>query len=224
MPTETFYVEKVIEARLDTKGTGRTAKRFWSYCTIWVGFGEDKATWEPAENFDGNKYAITQFWKNADLGPRIQTQLSKFNIGEVITLKPTKPRSKPGPGRSSDGVILGTQVFALWPEDQHYYPAVIQRRSGTNYVVRFDEDGSEITLPLKHMRACSDLRRGDTIILKADEIEVSEVRDDGSIVVEKTADYTSIKISAYEIEHEWSRRQLCPSRIICALKNSRREG
>ncbi|KAJ7769840.1 hypothetical protein B0H16DRAFT_1776711 [Mycena metata] len=220
MPAETVYVEKVIEARLDTKGTGRTAKRFWGLTVsrVIVRF------WEPAENFDGNKYAITQFWKNADLGPRIQTQLSKFNIGEVIKLKPTKPRSKPGPGRSSEGVILGTQVFALWPEDQHYYPAVIQRRSGTNYVVRFDEDGSEITLPLKHMRACSDLRRGDAIILKADEIEVSEVRDDGSIVVEKTADYTSIKISAYEIEHEWSRRQLRPSRIICALKNSRREG
>ncbi|KAJ7152823.1 hypothetical protein C8R46DRAFT_1302036 [Mycena filopes] len=217
MSEDSFYVEKIIEARLDAKGTGRNGKRFW-----WAGYAPDKATWEPAENFEGSKYAITNFWKNADVtGGRNHEQLSKFDDNEVIKLKPPskKPASKPGPGRSSAGFTLGTRVFALWAEDQHYYSAVVQRRAGFNYVVRFDEDNLEITLPLKDMRACADLRTGDTIILKnTEDVGVSEIQDSGSIIVKTRADCSSIKISRYDIEQEWGKRQLRPSQVVCASK------
>jgi hypothetical protein len=113
-------------------------------------------------------------------------------------------------------LITGTRVFALWPETQHYYSAVIQRRSvAGGYVVRFDDDESE-TVRLKDMRPCQKLRVGDTVILKMDSVVVADFSDDGAIVVNKNVDHSSIMISAYEVDQEWDDRVLSHSDIVCA--------
>ncbi|KAJ6469459.1 hypothetical protein C8R45DRAFT_1078764 [Mycena sanguinolenta] len=186
----------------------------------WEGYKE--TTWEPIESFGGSRYAVTQFWANADCGPRNPDQMSKFSAGEVIHLKKkqsTVRKTKPGPGRSSVGLITGTRVFALWPETQHYYSAVVQKRAGAgSYVVRFDEDESEFTVALKHMRPCEDLREGDIVILKTDSATVSKLGNDGSLVVKKKVDYSTITLSAYDVEEQWDDRVLSHSDIVCSFE------
>ncbi|KAF7335545.1 hypothetical protein MVEN_02208400 [Mycena venus] len=199
---ELFFVKRIIQAKIHTEGSRRKTKKVWHYLTEWEGY--DDKTWEPEEVFDGTKYAVKLFWKNADCGPRNYQQMSKFTPGEIIYLKQasskgTACKTKPGPGRSSVGLIVGTRVFALWPETNHYYSAVVQRRSGAgSYVVLFDEDETEHTVPLKHLRACEQLRKGDRIVVKTDNFEVSDSRFDGSFTVEKILDYSNITISAYD--------------------------
>ncbi|KAJ7036685.1 hypothetical protein C8F04DRAFT_463373 [Mycena alexandri] len=211
MPEELFYVEKIVEARVDVvKGGGRRAKKFWSYLTVWDGYDRKDWTWEPKEAFLGTPYAIQAFWRDADYGNRNPEQLSRFKVNETIKLKTSvtgKPKSKPGPGRSSEGIILGSRVFALWAEDQHYYSGIVQRRTGLDYVVRFDGDDTEVIVPLNHMRLCSKLRCKDSVILKTDNVGVVGIQEDGTITVQKEVDYSSVKISAYNVEYEWRDRQ-----------------
>ncbi|KAJ7770081.1 hypothetical protein B0H16DRAFT_1881849 [Mycena metata] len=218
MSEELFYVERIVEARVDVKGEGRKSKKFWSYLTVWDGYGPTDWTWEPKEAFQGNQYAIQTFWRDADYGNRNPEQLSRFKPNEKVKLKTSvtgKPKSKPGPGRSSAGMVMGSRVFALHAEDHHYYSGVVQRRSGLNYVVRFDEDDTEVTVPLKHLRLCAKLRCKDTVILKADNVEVVGIEEDGRITVQKVADYSSVKISAYNVEHEWRDREPSDEEIHC---------
>ncbi|KAJ6577710.1 hypothetical protein B0H19DRAFT_1121146 [Mycena capillaripes] len=221
---ELFFVRKITQAKVATNGTRRNVKKFWLYLTVWDGY--DDLTWEPVESFQGSKYAVRFFWEHADCGNRNHEQISRFKVDEIIQLKPsakgTVSRRKPGPGRSSVGLILGTRVFALWTEDKHYYSGIVQKRSGKNpnaYVVRFDDDESEVTVSLKHMRLCSQLRRGDTTILKTDSVVVSDLRSDGGFMVKKLVDHTAVKISAHDIEEEWEDRQLTHADILCELDN-----
>ncbi|KAK7032674.1 hypothetical protein R3P38DRAFT_2918349 [Favolaschia claudopus] len=213
---ELFFVKQITKAKFHIEGTGRKIVKSW-----WEGYEPAEETWEPIESFKGSQYAVHQFWLHADCGPRTHEQLRKFRAGEIIELKPVGPppggtKKKPGPGRSSVGLITGTRVFALWPENQHYYSGVVQKRSGaTNYIVRFDEDGTEISVPLKHMRRCDKIRSGDKVILKTDAVEVGEVREDGSMSITKEIDYSSITLSAYDVEHEWGDRLLLPCQVKC---------
>lgn len=57
-----------------------------------------------------------------------------------------------------------TRVFALWKQDQHYYPGFVQCLSASGqYEVHFDDDGKE-TLDVDHLRQC-ELREGDEVVL-----------------------------------------------------------
>ncbi|KAF8175724.1 hypothetical protein K438DRAFT_2022846 [Mycena galopus ATCC 62051] len=217
---EVFYVDKITEAEVRTEGTRRNTKKVWYYHTVWEGYSESDTTWEPLESFKGSKYAVRHFWANADCGPRNHEQMSKFSPGEVVHLKQpsSKGWKKPGPGRSSVGLITGTQVFALWPETKLYYYAIVQKRSGArSYVVRFDEDESELVVPLKNMRACDHLREGDRVVCKTDKAEISEIREDGTIRAGKKVDYSTISISAYDVDADWNDRMLSHSDIVCAI-------
>ncbi|KAJ7815637.1 hypothetical protein B0H14DRAFT_3476010 [Mycena olivaceomarginata] len=194
---EIFYVNKILKAKVHSEGIGRKSKKVWLYLTTWEGYEDE--TWEPIQIFTEPQYAVKLFWKNADCGGRNHEKISQFCLGEVIHLKTPSsktPKRKPGPGRSSASLITGTRVFALWPETQHYYSAVVQRRSGAGgYVVCFDDDESEYT---------------------TDSVVVADFQDDGAIVVNKNVDYSSIMISAYEIDQEWDDRVLSHSDIVCA--------
>jgi hypothetical protein len=53
------------------------------------------------------------------------------------------------------------------------------------------------------------------VILKTDSVVVADFRDDGAIVVNKNVDYSSIMISAYEVDQEWDDRVLSHSDIVC---------
>ncbi|KAJ7671311.1 hypothetical protein DFH06DRAFT_1365982 [Mycena polygramma] len=188
------------------------------FLTEWDGYEE--RTWEPIESFMGKKYAVRLFWSNADCGHRNHEQLSRFKTGEVIKLKNTSfkesPRKKkPGPGRSSVGLITGTRVFALCPEDKLYHSGVVQRFTKNNsYVVRFEDDNTEAKVSLKHMRPCEQLREGDSVILKTDNVVVGKVRSDGSFIVNKRVDYTTVKLSSYDVEKEWADRKLAHEEIV----------
>ncbi|KAJ7776628.1 hypothetical protein DFH07DRAFT_980903 [Mycena maculata] len=217
--TEDFYVKKVLKARLDSGR--RRQDKYWSYFTSWENYESSENSWERTENFRGSKYALKLFWKNVDIGGRDHKNLSLFKVGEVIELResstPSKdvPKRKPGPGRSSAG-LLGTKVFALWAEDQHYYAAEVQQRQGKKYLVKFYEDHSELTVSLKEMRPCSGLRPSDTVIQMADEIRVFAVGEDGTLTLKKRADVTAVKLSAWAVENEWQDRMLSHKDIICA--------
>ncbi|KAJ6483730.1 hypothetical protein C8R47DRAFT_1217424 [Mycena vitilis] len=215
---ELFFVKRIIEARLFTEGARRPNKVIWEYLAEWDGY--DHCTWEPIESFKGSKHAVGLFWANADCGGRNPDQLFKFKTGEVIKLK--QPMSKANPRKRKRRVsvteIVGTRVFALWAEDKHYYSAVVQRRVGYrshNYIVRFDDIDTEVKLPLKHMRACSQLRKGDTVILQTDSVVVADLRADSAFMVKKAVDYSAVKISPYYIEKEWAERQLAHEDIVC---------
>jgi hypothetical protein len=54
------------------------------------------------------------------------------------------------------------------------------------------------------------------VILKTDSVVVADFRDDGAIVVNKNVDYSSIMISAYEVDQEWDDRVLSRPDIVCA--------
>ncbi|KAJ7671324.1 hypothetical protein DFH06DRAFT_923084, partial [Mycena polygramma] len=111
-----------------------------------------------------------------------------------------------------------TRVFALWAEDKHYYSAVVQRRVGYrshSYIVRFDDIDTEVKLPLKHMRPCSLLRKGDTVILQTDSVVVADLRSNSAFLVKKAVDYSAVKISPYYIEKEWAERQLAHEDVVC---------
>ncbi|KAJ7235637.1 hypothetical protein B0H12DRAFT_1141397 [Mycena haematopus] len=216
---ELFFVKQITQAKVYNEKTRRRNKKIWHYRTVWEGY--DDITWEPIESFNGTKYAVRLFWANADCGPRNPNQISKFSSGEIIHLKQSSSKvrktKKPGPGRSSVGLITGTRVFALWPETQQYYSGVVQKRSGAgSYVIRFDEDESEFTVPLTHMRPCTELRKGDTVVLKTDNAVVSELRDDGTVMVKKSVNCSNIAISAYDVDEQWDDRMLAHSDIVCA--------
>ncbi|KAJ7744356.1 hypothetical protein B0H16DRAFT_1463228 [Mycena metata] len=137
--------------------------------------------WEPEESFL-TTCALRVFWNTANCH-RDHNQISKFKKGEVIGLKKAhttaKPRRKPGPGRSSVSLI-GARFFALWVPDGYYYSAYVQEGVGDKYVVRFEDDNVEATLPLKHLRDCTKLEPGDTITLLRDNAVVADLADDGS--------------------------------------------
>jgi hypothetical protein len=183
---------------------------------------------------------VKLFWANADCGHRNPEQLSRFKPGEIIQLKHSvkgtrmlhhdilsfsyphglyaAAKRKPGPGRSSVGFVLGTRVFALWREDQHYYSAIVQKRLGKDtYLVQFDDDESEVKVSLSQMRLCEKLQPRDSVILKTDSVLVSDFRKDGSFTVKKLVDFSAVKISAYDIHEEWGDRKLLDSEIVCAL-------
>ncbi|KAJ6461282.1 hypothetical protein C8R47DRAFT_1241164 [Mycena vitilis] len=160
-------------------------------------------------------------WANADCGGRHTAQLFKFKTGEVIKLKQPmlKVNSRKRKHRACVTEIVGTRVFALWAEDKHYYSAVVQRRveyRSHNYIVRFDDIDTEVKLPL---RACSQLRKGDTVILQTDSVVVADLSADSALMVKKAADYSAVKISPYHIEKEWAERQLAHGDIFmrCVL-------
>ncbi|KAJ7472038.1 hypothetical protein FB451DRAFT_1251729 [Mycena latifolia] len=118
---ERFYVSKIVGAKVVDKGSRQKHKKCWTYLTEWDGYPDP--TWEPEENFMGLKCAIKTFWRRASPKDRNPKDLSKFRTGEVIYLPQVVARKqKPGPGRSSAGLIKGTKVFALWPDTQIILP------------------------------------------------------------------------------------------------------
>ncbi|KAJ7676245.1 hypothetical protein B0H17DRAFT_1207378 [Mycena rosella] len=165
MPSEEFYVSRILEAKMVNVGSRTKLTRCWAYLTEWADYQE--LTWEPEENVMGSKWAVKTFWRRvaSRLDGRHHTNLHKFKLGEIIAL-PTECVRKRKPGLKSSAT--GTRVFALWPETRHYYSGVVQRRVGNKYGVRFDEDDTELTVALKHMRPCAQLREDDTIILNSD--------------------------------------------------------
>lgn len=54
------------------------------------------------------------------------------------------------------------------------------------------------------------------MILKTDNVVVADFQDDGATVFNKNVDYSSIMISAYEVDQEWDDRVLLHSDIVCA--------
>ncbi|KAJ6461272.1 hypothetical protein C8R47DRAFT_1159782 [Mycena vitilis] len=173
----------------------------------------------------GDKFAVRKFWSHADCGHRNHEQLSKFKAGEVIRLKDTSSKENSrkkilGPGRSSVGLITGTHVFALCPEDKLYHSAIVQRFTKNNsYVVRFEDDNTEAKVALNHMRRCEQLREGDSVILKTDNVVVKKIRPDGSFIVNKRVDYSTVKLSSYEVEKEWADRKLAHDEIVCECES-----
>ncbi|KAJ6509756.1 hypothetical protein DFH09DRAFT_1100692 [Mycena vulgaris] len=177
--------------------------------------------WEPEENFLGTKWALKAFWKRAKLDGRNYKHLKQFKMHEVIQPAEKAVQAsnrKPGPGRSSAGLVTGTRVFALWHENNHYYSAVVQRRKGNKYVVQFDEDDSHHVVSLKHMRACADLREDDTVMQKSDVARIWEIKADGSFTIQKELNINSITISGWSIDDEWGDRKLTHKDIVCAKK------
>ncbi|KAJ7152870.1 hypothetical protein C8R46DRAFT_1120634, partial [Mycena filopes] len=215
--TEIFYVDKVLEAKVEInrKGGAKKGRKCWLYLTTWDGYPDpEDRTWEPESSFF-NKSVLRIFWTAANC-TRDHKRISLFKIGEVIRLNhnTVKPRSKPGPGRSSVG-LLGTRVFALSSEDGNYYSASVQERVGDDYVVRFDGGKAEATLPLKHLRECNSLEAGDSVNLLRDNAVVAAFTDDGGFVAQKVVDYTTIRISRKNIQQEWEDRELEHDDIMC---------
>ncbi|KAJ7660561.1 hypothetical protein B0H17DRAFT_1144932 [Mycena rosella] len=212
MPSEEFYVQRVLEAKVINTGSRNKPKK-----------DRFEWKWEPEENFTGAKWALKTFWRRVDskLGGRDYKDLRKFKVDERINLPRERgpvSKQKPGPGRSSAGLIKGTRVFALWPPTQHYYSAVVQRRiaHSEQYVVQWDEDNSSFALPLKHMRPCAELREEDTIILKSDVVQITRINPDGTFMVNERLDIGDIIISAWNVEDEWEDRKLAHEDIACA--------
>ncbi|KAJ7676303.1 hypothetical protein B0H17DRAFT_1207434 [Mycena rosella] len=213
MPSEEFYVSRILEAKMVNVGSRTKLKRCWAYLTEWADYQE--LTWEPEENFMGSKSALKTFWRRVDprLDGRHHTELRKFKLGEFIAL-PTEYVHKRRPG--SESSATGTRVFALWPETHHYYPGVVQRRVGNKYEVRFDEDDTGCTVALKHMRPCAQLREDDTIILKSDTVKISGIKPDGSLRVKKRLEIGDVSLSAWCVAEEWKDRKLTHKDIVCA--------
>ncbi|KAK6981770.1 hypothetical protein R3P38DRAFT_3113425 [Favolaschia claudopus] len=215
---ELFFVKQITKAKFHIEGTGRKIVKSWRYLTQWEGYEPTEETWEPIESFKGSQYAVQQFWLHADCGPRTHEQLNKFRAGEVIELEPTRPppREKTRSRKVVCGFDHGHPRLRAVAGKSTLYSGVVQKRSGaTNYIVRFDEDGTEISVPLKHMRRCDKIRSGDKVILKTDAVEVGEVREDGSMSITKEIDYSSITLSAYDVEHEWGDRLLLHCQVKC---------
>ena len=62
------------------------------------------------------------------------------------------------------GAYVPTRVFALWKDDGHYYPGVVQSHEGGSiYLVKFD-DNSTAKVKIDQMRLC-ELHVGDDILL-----------------------------------------------------------
>ncbi|KAJ7503369.1 hypothetical protein B0H11DRAFT_2187809 [Mycena galericulata] len=210
MSEQTFSVDKVLKARVDKGGKG---KKYW-----WEGYSERDATWQVEEDFLGSKWSIKTFWQHANVGKRDPTRFSQFKLGEIISLRESsvaENSQRAGPGRSSAALV--TKVFALWPEDQLYYTALVQRRNyGSKYTVRFTDDDSESVVSLKEMRLCSQLRPSDTVIAAEDSITVSSIGNNGYIVLKKKIKIEDVRISSLAVATEWGDRTLSHEDIITA--------
>ncbi|KAJ7650925.1 hypothetical protein FB45DRAFT_889134 [Roridomyces roridus] len=223
---EEFFVDKVIKARV---APGARGKKYWEFETLWKGYLATEATWIPQKNFQGDKWALKVFWERSDVGNRDPSKLNQFEVGEIFQLreevavgfncpaanKSSKPRiQKPGPGRSSAALV--SKVFALWPDDNLYYPGIVQRRLGDKYVVRFMEDDSELVVNLEHMHLCAKLRPSDRIVVTDDMNTVSMIGEDGTIVLKKRVKVEDVKLSTAEVDKYWQDRLLSHHDIICA--------
>ncbi|KAJ7116717.1 hypothetical protein C8R44DRAFT_739400 [Mycena epipterygia] len=213
MYSEDFYISKILQAKVVGRGTRNTEKHWVVGGVPGRNVGNRDSSYfilNPEHLLVCTRWAVKTFWKRADLASRDYKQLSYF--------KPAR-NTRPGLGRSSAGLITGTHVFALWREDSHYYSAVVQQCVGSKYVVRFDDDDTEATVPLKHMRPCSKLEEGDSIILKSDNAKVSKIKSDGSFTIERVLALSSIKISAYDVEEKWQDCMLSHVDIVCAMQS-----
>ncbi|KAJ7082902.1 hypothetical protein B0H15DRAFT_851912 [Mycena belliarum] len=208
---EEFFVSKVIGAKVEEAAGGKSEKK-WVYLTEWADYPYE-ATWEPEHHFNGTKWAIQSFWEK--MGPKYwDHRVARFNSGVILSLPQIAIKRKPGPGRSSEGLISGTRVFALWHETQKYYAAVVQRRKGEKYQVRFEEDGSQSWVARQHLRPCAKLRKGDTVVLKSTTAQVSEIKPDGSIKIAQTLNFDNVVISAWDVEAQWGDRRLTHRKIV----------
>ncbi|KAJ6553461.1 hypothetical protein DFH09DRAFT_1318852 [Mycena vulgaris] len=208
---EHFYVSKILRAKLVNLGTRKNPNICWVYHTQWDGFSD--VTWEPEENFLGDKWALKTFWKRADLNGRNYKHVGGFKTGDVIELATSEVLvKKSGSERSSTPPVPGTRVGV---------GGATSTSSGST------DDDFEIPVLLKHIRACEHLRGTDTIIMKSDTATISKLKADGTFTVEKELNVEDIVISAWCIEHEWWDRRLSHEHILCSLPEppgARRDG
>jgi DNA repair protein Crb2 Tudor domain/BRCA1 C Terminus (BRCT) domain len=126
-----------------------------------------------------------------------------------------------------------TKVFALWTQDNHYYSGIVHSlRSGTKYLVKFD-DGTDAEVAISAMRR-NGLRTGDNILFVVDtRLEKARVVDDaridstGVITVEHYNGYqleqtdveaNSVSIAARTIQNQWKDRVLTPDSIVTQVR------
>jgi len=118
-----------------------------------------------------------------------------------------------------------TRVFALWKQDCHYYPGVVQSYAGNSeYLVKFDDD-TEGWVTLDHMRLCR-LRIGDDVLIanRFRPSRITNVRDEEGEVyvdldgVDKALHISSIRIANKTILYDWSDRILSHDTIVPVVK------
>ncbi|KAJ7190766.1 hypothetical protein GGX14DRAFT_482557 [Mycena pura] len=216
-----WFVKEVSKAKLVDRLDGKKVTKQWLYWTEWQGYPED-SSWEPADSFSKPRHMVTSFWNRADRQNRDFKKMSQFHVGEVIGLKPKEPepqesRRKPGPGRSSAGLLSGTRVFAPFG-DGYFYSSVVQRRVRDKYVVKFDDDNSQATVPLTELRACADLRAADRVILPEEVVYIARMKKNGAYEVKNTLELPEMKLAAGDIKEHWGDRMLSHKDIVCAKR------
>jgi hypothetical protein len=119
----------------------------------------------------------------------------------------------------------GTRVFALWPQDGHYYPGTVHSiDNNSRYLVQFDDD-TNATLSLSQIRTCQ-LNIGDDVMFgessrPARVVEVDDV-DEDFVKVIRDDQIESVSISTLRVAHKtilcaWKDRTLTPNSVTTTI-------
>ncbi|KIM49330.1 hypothetical protein M413DRAFT_438515 [Hebeloma cylindrosporum] len=119
----------------------------------------------------------------------------------------------------------GTRVFALWPQDGHYYPGTVHSvDNNSRYLVHFDDD-TNATLPLSQIRSCQ-FNAGDDVMFgessrPARVVEVGDA-DQGFVKVSRDDHIESVPISLLRVAHKtilcaWKDRILTPNSVTTTI-------
>ncbi|KAI0065414.1 hypothetical protein BV25DRAFT_1821814 [Artomyces pyxidatus] len=159
---------------------------------------------------------------------RIATRASKTPSVANANARPAKRlRGQSSARRTS---LEATRVFARWPGpgQPFYYSGVVHSYAGNSqdrFVIHFD-DGDKEKVDIKSLRKC-DVAVGDNIALMDDQKAVvvdAGLRDHGKLGIRKRdgsqqyVEMQTVKISARDIQLQWTSRQLLPDEIVPMLQ------
>jgi hypothetical protein len=151
---------------------------------------------------------------------RASTKTIKHPSGTPITRQGKRLRTA---SVSRGGYKTPTRVFALWKQDGHYYPGVVQsHEGGSSYLVRFDDE-TEATVNIDQMRLC-ELRVGDTVLFPNNSrnckvVDVAKFDSDDIVGVSVEDEIEELQVSDLTIANKtiiyaWKDRTLTSDSIV----------
>ena len=157
---------------------------------------------------------------------KISTKTIKHPSGTPMTRQGKRLRTA---SVNRAGYKTPTRVFALWKQDGHYYPGVVQsHKSGSDYVVRFDDE-TEATVKIDQMRLC-ELRVGDNVLFPNSSrnfkvVDVAKFDSDDVVGVSVEDEIEELQVSDLVIANKtiiyaWKDRTLTPDTIVPATVKS----
>jgi hypothetical protein len=116
-------------------------------------------------------------------------------------------------GKTKNKNPKASRVYALWPQNESFYPGTVMSRLKKGlYAVQFDDE-NVVATQIDDMRL-DDLREGDMVEVSRDSVVVTSV-DSGEVVVEQNGRKVDFPVPKEVVEEFWEDRHVEEGELIC---------